>query len=747
MMAFVANQKMVIESVEYRLDRRLLDGVWQIENTITGVYSQRAEEELLELYRCDQLWLLVEHDDDYALSSQLGRELQANLDSYDPKQVAIAKLYANYLNAVDTALENGDIDSLSDKQLNTIIRKVAAEEGDLDPPSPATLRRRHGPWVASGRDTRSQIPRFDARGNRDRFSKPMEWLFDCAFRATFLSTHPGKRKISKAYQDLLTKIDAINSGDDAKIQKRFNEKELRRLELQQLKEQVKQSSPLEVPERSVLYRRKNKMSLYDITAAQMGQAYADRQFRITFPAPKALKPLAEVQGDETITDLFSIDEMRRLALGRARALCLFDTYIHGCYGAYIGYEPQSVLSYMNAIRHGILPKTYVAKEYPEIQNKWGIHGKARVYNFDNTMAVHAKDFEHIGFKLNSSIIFDLPETPWFKAMVERFFRDVNEQLLHQQMGTTLSRFADLAGGDYDPTKNAIIPHSLLLLIFHKYVIDIHLQTVKESINDTPAGKWESYRDAIARPLPPRASELDIILGRRLEYRIQHYGIEMEHITYQSHELGLLRRQLSRPKVHSPLVEVMSPPGNLGHIYVLDPDNGKYLKVFAQGQDYPTAGLSAWEYANGLSLWSHRLHVKYCRENLHGRMDILALAEAQAQIWDWAMSIAKLNKDIARYLEDHTRPHPTGALASHEMVLKMVEKLAGKREELPPAEPSLPVTVPQTFVDVAEDELPTFGSSRDLPALSSGPSEPVDPKNKRDIKSSPRTPSNGARGAA
>jgi putative transposase len=733
-LAFVANQKLVIENVEYRLDRSLGDGVWQVENVLTGVYSQRAEEELLDLYCSDKLGLIAEHDDGCELTDEIGRSLQPNLDSYDPEQVAFAKRYAKYLRAVDKALENGDIDSLSDRELEPVIQQVASDEGDSDPPAPVTIRRRHRPWVASGRDTRSQLPRFDARGNRDRFSKKMEWLFNCALNATYLSSL--KKKITKAYQNLIAKVNAINSQDDEKIKSRFNEKELRAPELMQLREQVKQSGPLEVPERSVLYRRKNKMSLYDITVAQMGKRYADSEFRITFPGPKTMKPLDEEQGDETLTDLFGIDEMRRLALGRARALVLFDTGIRGCSGAYIGYEPQSLLSYMNAIRHQILPKTYVAKEYPEIQHKWGICGKARKYNFDNTMAVHAKDFEHIAYKLNTTIIFDLPAAPWFKALVERFFRELNEELLHQVDGTTFSKFADLAGGDYDPAKNAMIPHCLLLLAWHKFVIDVHLQTVNPSIMGAPADKWESYVDVIPRPLPPQASELDIILGRRLEYRIHHYGIEIEHITYQSKELGDLGRRLSRPKVRYPLVEVMAPPGNLGHIHVLDPDCGKYLRVLAKGHDYGT-GLSAWEYANGLNLWAHRLHVKYCRQYLKGRTDVNALAEAQARIWEWVMTVAKLNKDIARYLEDHTKPYPAGTLVSHEMVQKMVEKLAGKREELPPAEGSLPNKLPQEFTDADDEQLPKFESSRDLPALSSDTSEsdPIRPQKKQKLAKS------------
>jgi putative transposase len=714
-LGLIADQKMLIDNVEFRLDQRMRDGIWQIENVLTGVYSQRPEDELLELYRCDKLWLLATHDDDCPLTEDLGRTLPADLDSYSPSQVEIATRYAKYLRGVDEALRTGEIESLSHSELARIIHEVAEGINDPDPPSSLTVRRRHPKWIACARDVRSQLPHFEARGHRNRFPQAMEWLFDCAFRATYLTAR--KKKITKTHQDLITKLNAINSQDADRIAKRFTDKELKCPELLQLCELRKQSGPLGVPEISVLYRRRNKMAGFDVMLAQMGKRYADSEFRNTFPTPKAMKPLDEVQGDETITDLFCIDEMRRLPLGRAHAVTLFDTFIHGCYGQYIGYEPQSVLSYMHAIRHGILPKTYVAEVYPEIQNKWGIYGKARLYNLDNSMAAHAEDFAHIGFKLNTTIICDLPGAPWFKPMVERFFRELNEQLLHQQIGTTFSRFAEFAGGDYDPAKNAIIPHSLLLLAFHKFVIDVHLQSPNKSINDTPAGRWEAYVDAVPRPLGPRASELDIILGHRFEPKIHHYGIEHDHLFYQSRELGELRKRLSRPKVRFPLIEAMSSPGDLGQIHVLDPDTGKYLRVPVAGQDYDT-GLSAWEYANGLSLWAHRVNVRYCRKHLHGRTDISALAEAQAQIWDWVLSVAKLNKDIARYIEDHTRPNPTGPLVSHEMVSKMVEKLAGKRGELAPAEATVPHRIPDSFADASDEQLPKFEASRDLPALCS-----------------------------
>lgn len=84
--------------------------------------------------------------------------------------------------------------------------------------------------------------------------------------------------------------------------------------------------------------------------------------------------------------------------------------------------------------------------------------------------------------------------------------------------------------------------------------------------------------------PPRISGVDITFGNTLERRVLHYGIEVGSLTYQSHELGELRRRLARPNAKHPRVVLKITSGDRSSIYVLDPQAKTYLMVPAVNQE-------------------------------------------------------------------------------------------------------------------------------------------------------------------
>jgi putative transposase len=124
------------------------------------------------------------------------------------------------------------------------------------------------------------------------------------------------------------------------------------------------------------------------------------------------------------------------------------------------------------------------------------------------------------------------------------------------------------------------------------MIDVYLQTPHRGIQDTPAHRWHSERRDLPPPLPPSADELDAALGMTVQRVVFHYGIELEGLKYNSVELGELRRRL-RPLAK---VELTFDPGDLGHVNVMDPQNGTYVRIPAVDQAY----------AKGISLWQHKV---------------------------------------------------------------------------------------------------------------------------------------------
>jgi hypothetical protein len=261
-------------------------------------------------------------------------------------------------------------------------------------------------------------------------------------------------------------------------------------------------------------------------------------------------------------------------------------------------------------------------------------------------------------------------------------------------------------------------------LFHKFVVDIHLQSWNRGISDTPAHRWASFVDELPPPVPPTASELDIILGRRLERKIFHYGIEIDHLRYQSRELGELRRRLARPGMKHPVVDVNAPPGDIGYIHVFDPERKMHTRVPAVEQ----------EYASGLSMHAHGVHLRYTQKYKDGRVDVHALSEAQADIWSMCLEATKLNKQVARYMEDHARQNPVGPLASHEMVTKVLDRISGKK---PASESLATLTGPNKQLKrnrrrASEQPLPCFETD-DLPELSANGANGSSTPARRELK--------------
>jgi len=156
--------------------------------------------------------------------------------------------------------------------------------------------------------------------------------------------------------------------------------------------------------------------------------------------------------------------------------------------------------------------------------------------------------------------------------------------------------------------------------------------------------------------------------------------------------------------------------------VLDPQKGTYICVPALNQTY----------AKGLSFWQNKVIRRYAHRQLDARTDIVALAQAKAEIRalverDFNRKSTRGRKRHARFLEDHTavttsgtvnpeivgegtrdpqetQPHP--AEDTEERPKQLAEP--GPRPEPPPARCD-------AFTD--DEILPVFEADLDLPRLS------------------------------
>jgi putative transposase len=325
---------------------------------------------------------------------------------------------------------------------------------------------------------------------------------------------------------------------------------------------------------------------------------------------------------------------------------------------------------------------------------------------DNPAEFHSSHFEHACLQIGADIQYAKVLVPWYKGKLERFQGTMCHDLMHGNPGTTFSNI--LERDDYDPSKHAVVLLSTFREMLHKWIIDVYLQTPHRGIQDTPAHRWHSETVGLPPPLPPSASELDAVLGMTGQRVVFHYGIELEGLKYNGPELGELRRRMGV----GAKVELTFDPGDLGHVNVLDAQKGTYIRVAAVDQGY----------AKGLSFWQNKVIRRYAQRQLEARTDIVALAQAKAEIRalverDFNRKSTRGRKRHARFMEDHTAATISDVVTA-EIVSHIMDD-AGERPKPPTkADPTPPRTpFPRGDALVDDEVLPVFEADLDLPRLS------------------------------
>jgi len=472
---------------------------------------------------------------------------------------------------------------------------------------------------------------------------------------------------------------------------------------------------LSIPSRSTIYREIQRKSPYELMAARYGKRRAEMEFRVSVAGPDTSRTLQRVAMDHTPGDIIVVDDNNMLPLGRPTITSALDEHSRCPMGFYSGFEPPSCLSVMRCLKHAILPKNYVQREFPGIQNRWECYGVPELVVVDNPAEFPSSHFERACLQIGADIQYAKVLVPWYKGKLERFQGTMCHDLMHGNPGTTFSNI--LERDDYDPSRHAVVLLSTFREMLHKWIIDVYLQTPHRGIKDTPAHRWRSERIGLPPPLPPSASELEVVLGMTVQRVVFHYGIELEGLKYNGPELGELRRRMGV----GAKVELTFDPGDLGHVNVLDPHNGAYIRVPAVDQAY----------AKGLSFWQNKVIRRYAQRQLDARTDILALAQAKAEIRalvdrDFNRKSTRGRKRYARFMEDHTPATATemvspglvsNSSAEHQETIPRRTDDAGNPRQQPVETPSAPDPLPallEAFADA--DILPVFEADLDLPHL-------------------------------
>lgn len=481
-------------------------------------------------------------------------------------------------------------------------------------PSPRSVQR----WITAYEDShsiRSLISLNVNKGNREAKVDPVIESYITSAVEHFKQLE--RPSIAKSYEHLETLIhfDNIKITDVSKKRK--------------------------VPVKTAFIKRLEKMAPKQLMIARMGKEEANKLFKVAKLPQDISLILQRVESDHTQLDLFIVDEQESLILGRPYVTALLDYKSKSVLGFYIGFEKPSYLSIAKALRHAILPKSYVSERYSNVVNSWECYGIPKVLVVDR-----GKDFESIALvdaclDLNMRIQRNPGKHPWYKGSMESYFKTLNNNLLNDMQGKVFPNIVD--SNMYNPQKNAVITMSLFLEIFHIWLIDIYLQSKVSRGKIIPSVSWKEDLDRVPRRVMNKDA-LDIVLAETASRKNNPDGIVFEHIQYDNDELARLRAEAGFQKV-----DFKYDRENLGQIRVLDERNPKQKRYFA----VPALNQN---YAKGLSRHQHRVILAFNKKFLEGHTNPEALAAAKMKIKQLIKndlksrksSLISTNQNVARF---------------------------------------------------------------------------------------------------
>lgn len=374
-------------------------------------------------------------------------------------------------------------------------------------------------------------------------------------------------------------------------------------------ENLPSDEKMKEPSRSTIVRHIDALDVAHKFAAKHGKRAADMKFNQYGQMQYPELPLERVEIDHTRSDLIVIDDADNLPLGRLTLTYCIDTATRYILGYYLGFEPYSYYAVMECLYHAIRPKENVREKYGT-EHDWVAHGVPSTLVVDNGKCFIGKDLKDACFLLGITLEDTPVKTPYLKPAVERLFGTANTMFFHTLPGTTFSNVQKR--GDYDSMKQACIYLSDIDKMMNLFIVDKYAERFHKGLGGIPARRWELATDSGFLPrVPESADQLKILLSRTDKRVIWHYGVDSEHMRYNSPgnaQLARLRTDLKGEKA-----TIKYHPGDMSRIYVYDPAYDSYDK--SDHSDRSTASNQRYielqvtspyqEYAKDLSLWKHK----------------------------------------------------------------------------------------------------------------------------------------------
>lgn len=462
-------------------------------------------------------------------------------------------------------LESAPYGKKSGNALRDAIAAKAKELGDNAPPCERRIYLYRRRLVRENGDVRVLLPQHKRKGSREcALNQIVECIIDKRIQGDYLTLE----EISfPALENLIkTDIDDENKRRTAETQ-------------------------LSYPHITTIRRRiETNYDAYVVMSRRKGTKAANHHFRMVRGGPIYDRPLQMMLIDSCLLHILITHKFGGKPL-RPWLVVALDAYSRCVLGFHVSFDPPCRQTTNQCLRHALGYKGYLKEKYPSVRTDWPCHGIPESACTDNGTEFKNDDVLLAMASFHIDFQFTPAGKPYYKGVIERFFRTLNQHLVHSLLGSTRSNPQEL--GDYPAEERARLTLEDLKEALHLYFCDVYHNHWHRELGASPLQVWlRGCEDHPIEP-PPSDEELCILLGNTEMRTVQREGIELFGIRYVEDWLMHLRPRQGESKK----VLVRYDPSLLTRIWVLDEGEGEYFPVNVAPKDR--------DYVRNLSEWEHR----------------------------------------------------------------------------------------------------------------------------------------------
>jgi putative transposase len=416
-------------------------------------------------------------------------------------------------------------------------------------PSARQVRTWYRIFVTAGRDVRALVPCNWAKGRREQ--RYPEWAIDEINRLInekiAVPTPSSFRKVRLLANERLKKA-AAERGEVPVLLGRGN-----RIGSNLL---------------SRMLRERNK---FEVLVATTNVREANRQAQSVQLGPQGNLVNRQWEVDHTLLDILVIDECTMQIAGRPWMTAILDRYSRCIVGFSLSFAPPSWASVMDALRVAVMKKDWIIAGLGGIVRTWDCFGVPGRLITDHGRDFKSNSMEQAKVALDFELKHAPPRKPWFKGKIERWFRTLEEQIIHTIPGTVLSKWEDRKF--YNSEQFAVLTIHELNWIVAKWVIDVYHHTQHSKLGRTPARAWQEGLQEIPLIREPPADLLIPMTGLVVPRSLQKSGIRYMGLRWDSPEFAKARAFLP----DSANVQVRIDPTDISTAYVYDEHREKWVE--------------------------------------------------------------------------------------------------------------------------------------------------------------------------